>query len=195
MPILASLYWAWFKIGLFSIGGGYVALPLIQEEIIAHQHWLTLSEYADIVAVAEMTPGPIALNCASFVGCKLAGWTGSLTATLGCISAPCAIVLTLAILFKRFGNLPAVSALLRGIKPAVVGLIASVACSFILLSCLKIDSHSGLAVDKIHFDPIAAVICGISFFSLQRCQTNPILVMMGAAVAGILLYGLSSTIL
>ena len=84
-----------FKIGLFSFGGGYAMLPLIQQEIVVNNNWLTLSEFIDVVAISQVTPGPIAINAATFVGYKMAGVLGSMAATLGVVTPSLLVVLTL----------------------------------------------------------------------------------------------------
>ena len=94
--IYLELFWSFFQIGLFSIGGGYAAMPLIQDQVVDIHPWLTMTGFADIMAIAEMTPGPIALNAATFVGIQVAGLPGALIATIGCIFPSCVIVMTLA---------------------------------------------------------------------------------------------------
>ena len=100
--IYLELFWSFFQIGLFSIGGGYAAMPLIQDQVVDIHPWLTMTGFADIMAIAEMTPGPIALNAATFVGIQVAGLPGALIATIGCIFPSCVIVMTLAYVYYRF---------------------------------------------------------------------------------------------
>ena len=90
--IYLELFWSFFQVGLFSIGGGYAAMPLIQNQVVDIHPWLTMTGFADIMAIAEMTPGPIALNAATFVGIQVAGLPGALIATIGCIFPSCVIV-------------------------------------------------------------------------------------------------------
>ena len=84
--VLLNLFWSYFKIGLFSFGGGYAMIPLMELEIISRHGWLTAAEFADIIAIAETTPGPIAINSATYVGFRMAGIIGSIVATLGVVS-------------------------------------------------------------------------------------------------------------
>lgn len=86
--IYLELFWSFFQVGLFSIGGGYAAMSLIQDQVVDIHPWLTMTGFADIMAIAEMTPGPIAVNAATFVGIQVAGLPGALIATIGCISRP-----------------------------------------------------------------------------------------------------------
>ena len=102
--IYLELFWSFFQIGLFSIGGGYAVLPLIQNQVVDIHPWLTMTQFADIMTIAEMTPGPIAINSATFVGIQVAGIFGALIATLGYIFAPCIIVMTLAFIYYRFNR-------------------------------------------------------------------------------------------
>lgn len=103
--IYLELFWSFFQVGLFSIGGGYAAMPLIQDQVVDIHPWLTMTGFADIMAIAEMTPGPIALNAATFVGIQVAGLPGALIATIGCIFPSCVIVMTLAYVYYRFRGL------------------------------------------------------------------------------------------
>ena len=129
-----ELFWSFFQIGLFSIGGGYAAMPLIQHQVVDVHPWLTMSQFADIMTIAEMTPGPIAVNSATFVGIQVAGIPGAIIATLGCILPSCIIVMTLAYVYYRFRKLSMVQGVLAGLRPAVVAMIASAGISLLILS-------------------------------------------------------------
>ena len=111
MTVYLQLLWSFFQIGLFSIGGGYAAMPLIQRQVVELHGWLTMTQFADIMTIAEMTPGPIAINSATFVGMQIAGVSGAIVATLGCILPSCVIVTALAWLYSRWKELPVVQAL------------------------------------------------------------------------------------
>ena len=103
--ILFQLFWVYFQIGLFSFGGGYAAMPIIQNLVVQQQGWINMSEFADLTTIAEMTPGPIAPNSATFVGWKMAGLPGALICTLGCILPSVIIVLGLAYLYTKYRSL------------------------------------------------------------------------------------------
>lgn len=111
--LFAQLFWSFFQIGLFSIGGGYAAMPLIQQQVVDQHSWLTMAQFADIMTIAEMTPGPIAINSATFVGIRVAGLPGAIVATAGCVLPSCAIVLALAFIYYHFSKLTAVQSTLR----------------------------------------------------------------------------------
>ena len=98
MTIYLELLWSFFQIGLFSIGGGYAAMPLIEHQVVDLHGWLNMTQFADIVTISQMTPGPIAINSATFVGTRVAGLPGAIVATVGCVLPSCIIVLFLAFL-------------------------------------------------------------------------------------------------
>lgn len=137
---LIYLFISFLKIGAFSFGGGYAMIPLVQEETINIYHWLNIRQFVEIVAIAEMTPGPVAINTATYVGYKVAGVWGSLVATIGVVLPSLIVVLLLAKLFERFATSTTAKTVLLGIKPAVVGLI--MITIFLLGKEVLVDSFS-----------------------------------------------------
>ena len=111
--------------GALSFGGGYAAMPLIQAQIVTEHQWLSMSEFTDLVTIAEMTPGPIAVNSATFVGTKIAGVPGALVATAGCILPACILVTLIAKLYLKYRNIAVLQSVLGSLRPAVVAMIAS----------------------------------------------------------------------
>ena len=109
--IYLQLFLSFLQIGMFSFGGGYAAMPLIQGQVVTAHHWLSMEEFTDLITISQMTPGPIAINSATFVGTKIAGTGGALAATFGCILPSCIIVTCIARLYLKYRNL----ALLQGI--------------------------------------------------------------------------------
>lgn len=103
--IYLQLFLSFLQIGLFSFGGGYAAMPLIQGQVVTLHGWLTMSEFTDLITISQMTPGPIAVNSATFVGMKIAGIPGAVVATAGCILPSCIIVTILARLYLKYRNL------------------------------------------------------------------------------------------
>jgi len=122
---LLDIFISFFKIGAFSFGGGYAMLPLIQEEVIEIHKWLTNKEFIDVLAIAEVTPGPIAINSATFLGYKVADVLGSLVATIAVVTPSFIIILTIAHFFNKFKDSKYVGWAFEGIRPVVLGLIAS----------------------------------------------------------------------
>ena len=131
-----ALFWSFFQIGLFSIGGGYAAMPLIQHQVVELHPWLTMTQFADIITIAEMTPGPVAINSATFVGIHIGGIPGALVATAGCVLPSCIIVTILATIYYRYRQLSLMQGILAGLRPAVVAMIASAGLSLLSLSLL-----------------------------------------------------------
>ena len=122
--LLIKLFFEFFKIGLFSFGGGYATIPLIQQYIVETEGWLTMTQFTDLVTISQMTPGPIAINSATFVGAQVAGPVGSVVATAGVTAPQTIIILTLAyFLFTKQRSFRLMDMLLRGIKAGIIGLI------------------------------------------------------------------------
>ena len=185
--ILWQLFWSFFQIGLFSIGGGDAALPLIQAQVVDGYGWMTMTEFSDIITISQMTPCPIAINAATFVGTRIAGPAGAAVATLGCIVPSCIIVLTLAFIYYKYRNITMVQGTLKGLQPAVVALIASAGLS-ILVTAFFPAGEIVFSADAI--DVIAVLIFAAAFVVLRIWKPNPIWVMCGAGVMGFVLYSL-----
>lgn len=183
--IYPALLWSFFQIGLFSIGGGYAAMPLIQHQVVDVHAWLTMTQFADIMTIAEMTPGPIAINSATFVGIQVAGIPGAIVATIGCVLPSCIIVMTLAYIYYRFRGLTMVQGILAGLRPAVIAMIASAGISLMILAFY---GQRSLPSDLMNLDWIAVCIFAAALFALRKWKMNPIYAMIGAGAAGILLY-------
>ena len=183
-----KLFWSFFQIGLFSVGGGYAAMPLIQHQVVELNNWLTMQEFVDIITISHMTPGPIAINSATFVGIQIAGLLGAIVATLGCVFPSCVIVLTLAWVYFRYRNLSVVQGVLGGLRPAVVAMIASAGLSILIL-CLWDSGNISLSLSS--FDWIGALLFVCALFALRKLKLNPIYVMLGAGVLGLILSLLS----
>ena len=185
--IYLELFWSFFQIGLFSIGGGYAAMPLIQEQVVDLHPWLTMTQFADIITIAEMTPGPIAINSATFVGIQVCGFPGAIVATLGCIFPSCIIVMTLAFIYYRFRGLNIVQGVLAGLRPAVIAMIASAGLSLLIMS---VYGQRTLPENLAGIDVIAGAIFAAGFFVLRKWKPSPLWVMAGSGVAGVLLYSI-----
>lgn len=185
--IYLELFWSFFQIGLFSIGGGYAAMPLIQNQVVDIHPWLTMTQFTDIMTIAEMTPGPIAINSATFVGIQIAGLPGAIIATIGCVFPSCVIVMSLAYIYYRFRGLNIVQGILAGLRPAVIAMIASAGLSLLWMA---IYGQRTLPADLASFDIIAMGIFLVGFFVLRKWKLNPLWVMAGSGVAGVLLYAI-----
>ena len=181
--IYLELLWSFFQIGLFSIGGGYAAMPLIQNQVVDVHSWLTMTQFADIMTIAEMTPGPIAINSATFVGIQTAGIPGAIIATIGCVLPSCMIVMTLAYIYYRFRGLNMVQGILAMLRPAVVAMIASACLSLMILSFY---GERTLPEDLATIQWIPVLIFAAGFF-IQRSQQALLRTILGKA--GVVRYG------
>ncbi len=191
MPLLLDLFITFFKIGLFTFGGGYAMIPLVTEEVTAHG-WLLGEEIMNFIAVAESTPGPIAINMATFVGASQAGILGALLATLGVVLPSFIIILIIASAVKGLMKFAGVKAFLVGVRPVVVGLIIGTAITLILSVILSL----GAIGDTVSFDWRALVIflvvgaTGITYKKLRKKAISPIILILLSAILGIIFYGL-----
>ena len=120
-----QLFWVFLKIGTFTLGGGYAMIPLIQREIVERKHWIDEEEFLNMIALAQAAPGIIAVNSAIFIGWRCGGWKGVLGAVLGAVLPSFLIILAIAMVFQDYKGQPAVEAVFKGIRPAVVALIAA----------------------------------------------------------------------
>lgn len=120
-----QLFFTFAKIGTFTIGGGYAMIPLIQREVVDNQHWLEEEEFMNMIALAQAAPGVIAVNSAIFLGYRLAGWRGLISSVLGAVLPSFVIILLIAMAFRNIREIPQVEAIMKGMRPAVVGLLAA----------------------------------------------------------------------
>lgn len=186
--IYLELFWCFFQIGLFSIGGGYAAMPLIRHQVVEVHDWLTMAEFADIITISQMTPGPISINSATFVGINIAGIPGALVATFGCVLPSCLIVLALAFAYYRFRGFRMVRNVLLQLRAAVVSMIAFAGLAIVFLAFWHKETAPSFA-DFPHTDWVAVFIFCAALVVL-RCwrKVDPIHVMLGTGVLGIVLY-------
>ncbi len=182
MGELLTMFFSFFKVGLFSIGGGYVAIPLIQSEVVDLHKWLTLNEFTDLVTIAEMTPGPIAINAATFVGNWKGGFIGSVVATFGCILPSLIIVSILAYVYYKYKNVSTLQSVLSSLRPAVVALIFSAGLTILLHVIFGAQAYSFSAVQWV---PVGLFAC--AFFILRKFKLNPIYVMLMCGAASLLI--------
>lgn len=170
--IYLQLFVSFFQIGLFSIGGGYAAMPLIQQQVVEQHGWLTLSQFTDLITIAEMTPGPIAINAATFVGTTIAGTLGAIVATFGCILPSCFIASALAIIYYKYKNIKTLQEVLASLRPAVVALIAS--AGLVILNYVVFDGAI-FALENVQW--LGLGIFFLAFVALRKFKCNPILAM------------------
>ena len=176
-----QLFLSFLQVGMFSFGGGYAALPLIQGQIVTTHGWLSMSEFTDLITISQMTPGPIAINAATFVGEKIAGIPGALCATAGYILPSCIIVTIIAKIYLKWRNMELFQGVLGSLRPAVVALIASAGIS-ILVTAFWGNELFSLAGTKWSM-VIIFVVC---IFLIQKVKMNPVWVMLLAGVMKVL---------
>ena len=189
--IFFSLFYTFFMIGLFGFGGGYGMLSLIQHETVEHWHWLSSSQFTDIVAISQMTPGPVGINSATYCGytaCINAGYSmpiailGSTTATFALVLPSLILMVLISKMFMRYMHTRTVTSVFTGLRPAVVGLLAAAT----LLLCSK-ENFSAPTENPWQF----WISCGLfaaTAFGTGVLKINPIRMICYAAIAGLVLF-------
>ena len=183
--ILLKLFFAFIQVGLFSVGRGYAAIPLIQEQIVDIYGMMTLEEFSDLITVAEMTPGPISINSATFVGMRVAGIPGVIICSVGCIIPSFCICLILAHFYYKYRSVKGVQVVLSAMRPAVVALIASAGASILMLALFQSEIQN-LVVEN--FRIVEFVIFAVALFLLRKFKMNAITIILGSGVVGTIVY-------
>ena len=183
MPSLFEIVLTFAQIGLLSFGGGYASIGIVEKQVVEVKAWMTYSEFANIVAIDELTPGPVAINAATFVGTKMAGVPGAIAATIGAILPSCIIALTLAQIYYKYRSLKAVNGALTGLKSMVVAMLFSTTLT-ILLNAL----FYYLPISIYGIDYIACILFVIALYVLRKTKLNPMLIMLGCGLIGLLVY-------
>ena len=182
--IYLQLFLSFLQIGAFSFGGGYAAMPLIQAQVVDLHGWLNMTEFADIITISQMTPGPLAVNTSTFVGLQIAGVPGAVAATVGCVLCGVALSLVLYAFFRRYRRSVYVFEVLGGLKAASLGLIMSAAGTILLLAFFGTGAPAPGAMP----DWAALAVFAASLFALRRWKLNPVLLMAVTGVLGLFLY-------
>lgn len=180
--IYLQLFFHFAIVGLVSFGGGYGALPQIQAKIVDELHWMTQAQFSDVMVISEMTPGPISINAATFVGTNQAGVLGAICATLGFVFPSMIIMTVFALLLKKYGNLKSVKDVLSIMRPCVIGLIASAGVKMLVEAL----SEGCKYVESV--DIFAAVIFAAALFAIRKWKPSPIVVMLVCGVLGGIIY-------
>jgi len=170
---LASLFLAFWKIGSFAFGGGLAVLKLIEQDVVRIHGWMTGAEFVELVTLSEVTPGPIAINAATFVGVLVAGIPGGVAATLGVVATSFALMTLLAKLVMRVKDHPLAKAFFKGLRPVTAGLIVCAALA--------------VGVEAVHSE-LTAVLAAGAFLAAYKFKVNPILIIVIAAALGAALF-------
>ncbi|MDU5504581.1 MAG: chromate transporter [Anaerococcus vaginalis] len=181
--MLLKLFMSFFKVGLFSFGGGYAALPLIQDEVVNKNAWLGISEFNNLITISQMTPGPIAINSASFVGTRVYGISGAIVASLGCVMPSFIVVGTISYFYSKYRKLDSIQSVLGFLRPAVVSMILSAGIDILKTAFFDVKKISLgnidismvflfvfilLAIRKTKIDPIfLMIISGFIYMALS----------------------------
>ncbi len=171
MKLYLDIFFTFFRIGAFTIGGGYAMIPLVQKEVVDNKKWLDKDEFLDALAVAQSTPGILAVNMAIFVGYKLRKWKGSVVTSLGAILPSFIIILLIAIYFSGIQDNPIVGKIFKGIRPAVVALIA--------VPVFNTAKQAKINIRTIWIPVVAALL-------IWLVGVSPVFIVLGAIAGGII---------
>lgn len=181
--IYLELFWSFVQVGLFCVGGGYASMPLIQAQVIDVHGWLSMSEFIDIFTISQMTPGPIGINAATFVGMKVAGFLGAIVATLGFVTPSFILGIILAKLFFKYGNIGVIKGILNGLRPAVVALICSAGMSFVFLALFNTEK---MPINVADIDYLGLFVLIVAFIAVRK-KVGIIKILAGSGVLGLIL--------
>lgn len=153
--IYLQLFLSFLQVGMFSVGGGYAAMPLIQSQVVEQHGWLTMQEFTDLITIAEMTPGPIAVNSATFVGLRIAQVPGAIIATLGCITPALFFVSLLSYIYRKYKDISLLQSVLACLRPVIVALIFGAGLSILSMvvfgeSARRSPTQTGSALAVLH---------------------------------------------
>jgi len=170
--MLIQIILSFMKIAILAFGGAYASIPLVEREVVEIQQWMSYQEFADLLALDELTPGPILINSATFVGMKVAGIAGAVAATLGCILPCCLIALVMILIYRRYRKLSMMESIVHSLKCLAIGLILSTFIKMVLRNSWDGQQLSILSI----------IMMTVSFIILRRYKPNPLLVMLGCGL-------------
>ncbi|MDD4290988.1 MAG: chromate transporter [Clostridia bacterium] len=191
--IYLLLFWTFLKIGLFTFGGGYAMIPMITDEVVNIHAWLSETDVINFIAVSESTPGPFAINMATFVGNSQAGILGGVVATFGVVLPSFIIILVVSAFYARFRSSTAVNGFFTAVKPVVAGLITSAYVTVLCAVILPFISLSGFKVGDGVFDYISliliAILTAVGFIKIKGKKVHPIILILFSAFVGLIVFG------
>lgn len=173
MEILLNLFFTFLKIGAFSFGGGYAMLPFIEREVITNNAWLTTNEFMDIIAISQMTPGPVSINSATFIGYKLSGVIGSISATFGVVITSFLLVSIVSKTMEKFKESEILKGALTAMKPVLVALIVK---AFLNLA------------GEVYLEWRSIVLGGVIAIALFYKKVNPLVLIAVSAILGLIFW-------
>jgi len=182
--LILQLFWTFFVIGAFTLGGGYAVMSLIQSEIVVKQGWISESTFTDIVAISQMTPGPVGLNCSTYVGYEIGGVAGSAIASLAIVLPSFIIMMVIVRFYMKFHEGNTFKTVMDVVRPAVAGMIGAAAISLIVKA-----SQDGISLVTENFpDWKSWLIFVLAFATSLFLKQGPIRILAASAVIGIILY-------
>ena len=167
-----EIFLNFLKIGLFAFGGAYAVIPLIEEQMVTNTKWMSFSEFSDLVAIDELTPGPIIINSSTFIGMKLGGVPGAIAATLACVIPGIIVALILIYLYRKYKEIPVISEAIRMLRCMSVALIFSVLIKMFMAAVFP----DGFALKDVSYLSLVMVV--LSFYVLKKYKVNPLFVML-----------------
>lgn len=183
--LLLKIIFTFMKIGALSFGGAYASIPIVERQVVEISKWMSYEEFADLMALDELTPGPILINSATFVGMKVAGIPGAVAATLGCILVPCVISFILIMIYRRYRKINVISDVLFTLKSMATAMVLSTALTIIINAVFP-----GKLVAINNVDYLMLVMMIVSLLIIRKYQLNPIYVMLGCGFINLLVRGL-----
>lgn len=189
--ILLQLFWEYFKVGLFSVGGGMATIPFLYD-LSDKTGWFTYAQLADMLAISESTPGPIGVNMATYVGFTIAKIPGAVIATLGLVAPSVIIILLIARILQQFRHNRHVEAAFYGLRPASTALIAAAGITVVKVSLLNLDAYhlSGQVLDLVRWKPclLAVIVLIFTNFVKPTKKWHPIIFILLSAVVGVVFH-------
>ena len=190
MKLLLTLFFEFFKTGLFAVGGGMATLPFLYDMSARHPDWFSTAQLADMIAVSESTPGPIGVNMATYVGFETSGVPGALVATLGLVTPSVIVILIVARMLKAFRSNKTVDAVFYGLRPCSVGLIAAAGILVVKIALFRFDAYaaSGILTDMFNWKALAlaAVLLVLTRAVKATKKLHPVVFILASAAAGVL---------
>ena len=179
--ILLEIFLAFVRVSIIAFGGAYATIPLVEQEAVVNQGWMTMAEFSDLIALDEITPGPIMINSATFVGMHVAGIPGAIVATLGCIIIPCVLVMILFMLYKRFRDNAIMESVLTSLKCMAIALIASTFVKLAMNALMPEGTMPDVATVVYSVAVMAA-----AFYLINRKKLSPLPVMLGCGAVNLI---------
>jgi chromate transporter len=185
--VLARLFYEFFKIGIFTYGGGLAMLPLLQEKAITYG-WLTKEQFTDMIAISQSTPGAIAINMATFVGYDQAGLLGAILSSMGLILPGFIIIIIVSKFLKHFNEKPVVKAIFVGLRAAVIGLILTAVINVAMVSIVNYDLYKETEMIGNLFDVKSTILFAAVMFAVIKYKKHPIYYIISAGIIGIIIW-------